>query len=183
MGRALAWCLCLVLIGLSAGATASQSLAADCDTAPTGVETQDYRLHFELPPGTGIRYFHEPPWCELSGGGVALADLLSLRPPARTALGGATFHDQDRADRVDHQRYLRPCPHRHVQPRCQRRSAAPTSVSQLRHAGTTTVSSSPRRATRMPARRATPATCAASSGSDLVVARARASRPLCALLK
>jgi hypothetical protein len=56
MGRALAWCLCLVLIGLSAG--------------------------------TGIRYFHEPPWCELSGGGVALADLLSYgRPPEQPWAG------------------------------------------------------------------------------------------------
>jgi hypothetical protein len=56
-------------------------------------------------------------------------------------------------------------------------------VSRLRHAGTTTVSALPRRSTRMPARRATAATCAASSGSDRVVARARARRPLCALLK
>jgi len=37
--------------------------------------------------------------------------------------------------------------------------------------------------TRIPVRRATAATCAASSGSDLVAARARARRPLCALLK
>jgi hypothetical protein len=50
MGCALAWCLCLVLIRLSAGATAGPSRAADCDTVPTGVETQDSRLYFEVPP-------------------------------------------------------------------------------------------------------------------------------------
>jgi hypothetical protein len=51
MDRVLACCLCLALIGLSAGAAAGPSHAAECDTAPTGVETQDYRLHFEVPPG------------------------------------------------------------------------------------------------------------------------------------
>ena len=60
---------------------------------------------------------------------------------------------------------------------------AQPNVSRSRQAGTTTVSSVPRRSTRMPARLATPATCAASAGSDLVVARARANRPLWALLK
>jgi hypothetical protein len=47
---ALAWCLCLVLIGVSAGAAGVRSYAADCDTTPTGIETQDYRLYFVVPP-------------------------------------------------------------------------------------------------------------------------------------
>jgi hypothetical protein len=48
---ALAWCLRLVLIGVSAGAASVRSYAADCDTTPTGIETQDYRLYFVVPPG------------------------------------------------------------------------------------------------------------------------------------
>jgi hypothetical protein len=36
---ALAWCLCRVLIGESAGAAGVRSYAADCDTTPTGIET------------------------------------------------------------------------------------------------------------------------------------------------
>jgi hypothetical protein len=48
---ALAWCLCRVLIGESAGAAGVRSYAADCDTTPTGIETQDYRLYFVVPPG------------------------------------------------------------------------------------------------------------------------------------
>ena len=66
---------------------------------------------------------------------------------------------------------------------CWCKGCRPLSSSELRYAGTTTVSSLPRRSTRMSARRATAATCAASSGSDRVVASARARRPLCALLK
>jgi hypothetical protein len=48
---ALAWCMCLVLIGVSAGAASVRSYAADCDTTPTGIETHDYRLYFVVPPG------------------------------------------------------------------------------------------------------------------------------------
>jgi hypothetical protein len=48
---ALVWCLCLVLIGVSAGAAGVRSYAADCDTTPTGIETQVYQLYFVVPPG------------------------------------------------------------------------------------------------------------------------------------
>jgi hypothetical protein len=52
---ALAWCLCRVLIGESAGAAGVRSYAADCDTTPTGIETQDYRPYFVVPARADAR--------------------------------------------------------------------------------------------------------------------------------
>jgi hypothetical protein len=44
-------CLCLILSGSSMAAAGVKSLADACDMAPTGVETKDYWLHFNLPAG------------------------------------------------------------------------------------------------------------------------------------
>ena len=46
---ALTLCVCLLMAGTSL--TAAKSWAVDCDTAPTGVETTDYSLPFEVPVG------------------------------------------------------------------------------------------------------------------------------------
>ena len=46
---ALACCACLVLAG--SVLTTAVSWAVDCDTSPTGVETTDYSLPFEVPAG------------------------------------------------------------------------------------------------------------------------------------
>src|SRR6476469_6688674 len=46
---ALACCACLVLAG--GFLTTAVAWAVDCDTSPTGVETTDYSLPFEVPAG------------------------------------------------------------------------------------------------------------------------------------
>jgi pimeloyl-ACP methyl ester carboxylesterase len=44
-------CICLILGGISMATASITSWADDCDTVPTGVETKDYWLHFNVPVG------------------------------------------------------------------------------------------------------------------------------------